>query len=201
MKVILKQSVPKVGKEGEVVVVKPGFARNFLFPRGMAIVADRNQLKAHEKRNERVQAKLEETKADAEKVAEGLNGKSIEIRVNAGDKGKLYGAVTSADIQEKIKEDLGVEVERKQVLLMAPLKRLGDHEVEIDLHRLVDCAINVNLFDPDYQPEEPESIIEEEEAPAEEASAEAPAEAAEGEASEEVPEASADAEPEVAPEA
>ncbi len=150
MRVILKQSVPKVGKEGQVVSVKPGFARNFLFPQGMAIVADKAQLKALEIRNSRIAQQLEDTKSGAEQQAEKLNGKSVRIQAKAGELGRLFGAVTSQDVADAIKQDLGVELEKKQVGLLQPIKRLGTFSIEIDLHRLVDCEVNVEVFDPEY---------------------------------------------------
>lgn len=160
MRVILKQSVPKVGKEGQVVSVKPGFARNFLFPQGMAIVADKAQLKALEVRNSRIAQQLEDTKSGAENEAEKLNGKTVRIQAKAGELGRLFGAVTSQDVADAIKQDLGVELEKKQVGLLQPIKRLGTFGVEIDLHRLVDCEVNVEVFDPEYVGVEEERMEE-----------------------------------------
>lgn len=150
MKVILKQSVPKVGKEGQVVSVKDGYARNFLFPRGMAVVADRGQMRGLEARNARLQAKLDETKSGAEGVKAKLDGQVLKIEGKVGkDTGRLFGAVTSQDIADSIKKAFGVELDKKAVLLSHPLKTLGNHSVEIDVHRLVDIKLTVNVFDPE----------------------------------------------------
>lgn len=148
MKIILKQTVPNVGKAGQVVKVKDGFARNFLFPQGMATVADRSQLKVLEAKNKKVEAQLAATKSGAKEVAEKLDGKRLRIEVKAGAGHKLFGAVTSQDIADCIKANLGVEVDKKVVGILQPIKQLGHYSIEIDLHRFVDCKIHVDVVDP-----------------------------------------------------
>jgi len=150
MKVILNQTVPKVGKAGQVVTVAGGFARNYLFPRGLAVVADRGQLKALEARRKRVDARLAETKSDADTVKDQLHGKSVRIEAKAGrENTKLFGAITAEKVAEAIKEQLGVIVEKKQVGVLEPIKRLGSYAIEIDLHRDVDATVTVEVFDPE----------------------------------------------------
>jgi large subunit ribosomal protein L9 len=167
MKVILKQSVPKVGKEGQVVTVKDGFARNYLFPRGMAVVADKSQLNVLARRNAKVEAKLADTKSEAEGVRDIINGKTVSIQGHVGkDTGKLFGAVTAQDIADAILRDFKVSLDKRAVLLSQPIKRLGDHTVEIDVHRLVDIKMTVRVFDPEAEaaPEvvgAPEPVAEE----------------------------------------
>jgi large subunit ribosomal protein L9 len=149
MKVILNQTVPKVGKEGTVVTVADGFARNYLFPRGLAILADRKQVAALAKRNERLAEKLAGLKADAEKTKESLEGKTVRIEGKVGaSAGKLFGAITSQDVADAIKSQLGVTIDRKHIAMVEPIKRLGKHAVMIDLHRDVDAHITVEVFDP-----------------------------------------------------
>ncbi|HLK14002.1 MAG TPA: 50S ribosomal protein L9 [Fimbriimonadaceae bacterium] len=165
MKVILNQTVPKVGKEGTVVTVADGFARNYLFPRGLAKLADRSQIAALGRRNERIAAKTAGEKTAAEELREKLNGKEVRIEGKVGkDFGKLFGAITNGDIADAIKAQLGVSLEKKQVALIDPIKRLGTHKVELDLHREVDAHVSVVVFDPNA-PVEPEAT--EAEAPAE----------------------------------
>lgn len=150
MKVILNQTVPKVGKEGQVVTVAGGYARNYLFPRGMAIVADKNQLAALERRQARAAAKLADTKASAEATQAKMNGAVVKLEGKVGkDSGKLFGAITAQDVADALKAQHGFEIEKKQVGLLHPIKRLGDHEVMIDLHRDVDAKITVHIFDPE----------------------------------------------------
>lgn len=161
MKVILLQTVPKIGKEGTVVNVADGFARNYLFPRGFAILADKKQIAALEKRNARIAEKTAGLKADAERVQEKLNGQSVRIPAQVGAvQGKLFGAITSADVQQAIVDQLGVQLDRKQIALLEPIKRLGTYAVELDLHREVDARVNVVVFDPNAPVETP--VVEEE---------------------------------------
>lgn len=172
MKVILKQAVPKLGKEGQVVVVADGYARNFLFPRGMAIVAAKNQLAALDRRKARLATKLAENKDAAEAQREKIHGKTVRIEAKVGaDAGKLFGAITNAQVTEAIKSAFGVEVDRKNVALVQPIKRLGVHDVRVDLHPEVDAHVSVEVYDPNAPV-----------APVEAPAAEAPAAEAEAEA-------------------
>lgn len=167
MKVILKETVPNLGKSGQIVSVKDGYARNYLFPKGLATVAERNQIAALEKLNARVAAKQAETKASAEKLQEKLEGATVKIEGKVGrDHGKLFGAITSQDIVDAIKKDLKVELEKKQVVLHDPIKRLGRTKVLVDLHREVDAHITVHVwnaafpeFDEEVKPAAPAEAI------------------------------------------
>ncbi len=148
MKVILKQTIAKVGKEGQVVQVADGFARNFLFPRGLAVLADKPSIALLEKQKEKLATQLENTLASAKEVAEKIDGKTIRITGKTA-KGsiKLFGAVTTADIVDSIKENLNVEIERKNVALLHPIKRIGVHDILIDLHRDVDATVKLEVTD------------------------------------------------------
>lgn len=165
MKVILNQTVPKVGKAGTVVTVADGFARNYLFPRGLAIIADRAQVAALEKRNARLAEKTAAKKADAEAIKAKLDGQTIKIETKVGADGvRLNGAITSQNIADAIKAQLGAELDKKQVALHDPIKRLGAYAVELDLHAHVDANISVVVFDPELivaeEPEEEETTEE-----------------------------------------
>lgn len=164
MKVILNQTVPKVGKEGTVVNVADGYARNYLFPRGLAILAEKNQIKALERRQAKVAEKTAGLKTAAEAQREQLHGKSVRIEGKVGrDSTKLFGAITSQDVIDAIKAQLGQTVDKKQVALIEPIKRLGTHDVELDLHPQVDAVVKVEVYDPNAVEEAPKA----EEAPAE----------------------------------
>ena len=174
MKVILNQTVDKLGKAGTVVVVADGYARNYLFPRGYAILADKNQLKVLARRQAILDAKAAGTKAAAEATKEKLDGQILKVEGKVGkETGKLFGAITSQDVIDKIEKELGVKLEKKQVALLEPIKKLGMHTVLVDLHRDVDARISVHVFDPEAPIEEvvmaPVAV---EEAPAVEAEAE-----------------------------
>lgn len=176
MKVILSQTVPKVGKEGQVVTVANGYARNFLFPRKLAIVADKKQVQAMERRKIKLDTKLAETKAEAEQIKEKLHGMLVKIEGKVGkDSTKLFGAITAQDVADAIKSQLNVEVEKKRVGVLEPIKRLGKHPIEIDLHRDVDATVTVHVFDPNAPVEEEvveEKAVTAEAAPAPESAAE-----------------------------
>jgi len=150
MKVILNTTVPKVGKEGQIVNVADGFARNFLFPRGLAIVAEKRQVAALERRHAKMAAKLEEGKTAAEAFKVDLDGKTVRIAGKVGHGGtKLFGAVTAQDVADAVKAQLNHELDKRRVALVEPIKRLGAHTVHLDLHRDVDAFITVEVFDPD----------------------------------------------------
>lgn len=149
MKIILTQTVPKVGKQGTVTNVADGFARNYLFPRGLAIVADKKQIEALGKRNERVAAKTAGEKAAAEDLKTKLDGKTVRIAGQVGKgQGKLFGAITSQDVANAIKSQLGFDIDRKKIALVEPIKKLGSQPVEIDLHHSVDAIVTVEVYDP-----------------------------------------------------
>jgi large subunit ribosomal protein L9 len=167
MKVILNQTVPNVGKEGQVVTVAGGYARNYLFPRGLAIVADRAQLKALEIKRARVEAKLASTKSAAEGLKEKLDGLEIKIEGKVGrDAGKLFGAITAQDVADEISKLTGIKLEKKQVGVLEPIKRLGNYSIQIDLHRDVDATVKLSVFDPSAPVEVAAPEVEEELEPA-----------------------------------
>ncbi|HEY3780636.1 MAG TPA: 50S ribosomal protein L9 [Fimbriimonadaceae bacterium] len=169
MKVILNQAVPKVGKEGQIVTVADGFARNFLFPRKLAVLAEKNQVAALERRHARLAAKGAETLTVAEKQKEKINGVTVKIEGKVGkDAGKLFGAITAQDVADALKAQHGFEIDRKKIGLVQAIKRLGTTEVELDLHQNVDAKISVVVYDPDA----PEPVAEA--APVEEAAEEEP---------------------------
>ncbi len=149
MKVILNQTVPKVGKAGTVVTVADGYARNYLFPRGLAIIANRAQVDALEKRNARMFEKTAALKAGADALKTKIDGQTVKIEAKLGADGvRLNGSVTSAMIGDAIKAQLGVELEKKQIALHDAIKRLGTYAVDLDLHLSVHANVNVVVFDP-----------------------------------------------------
>lgn len=156
MKVILNQVVPKVGKKDQVVTVKDGFARNYLFPRKMAIIATKPQLKALDIRLARQQSHIDAQRGDAEKVAEKINGQTIRIEGKVAHEGtKLFGAITSQNICDLIQEKFGVTLDKKQIALLLPIKQLGHYKIQIDLHQKVDAFIDLDIYDPNAIVEAP----------------------------------------------
>jgi large subunit ribosomal protein L9 len=149
MEVILTQVVPKLGKKDQVVKVARGYARNYLFPRGLAVVASKGQKEALQKRKARTQAKVIEEKEKAETLKEKLDEQTLRIAGNvAKGSTKLFGAVTSQDVVEAIQKEFGVSLDKKQVGLLNPIKRTGIYRIQIDLHQEVDAFINLDVYNP-----------------------------------------------------
>lgn len=144
MQVILMERVAKLGQMGEVVKVKDGYARNFLLPQGKAMRASEANIAAFEVRKAELAARNEETRDDAQKVAELLDGKIFVVIRSASDAGALYGSVTPRDVADAAKE-AGYEIDRKTVVLSAPIKELGLHGVQVILHPEVEAEVIVNV--------------------------------------------------------
>ncbi len=149
MKVILNQIVPKVGQAGEVVTVADGYARNFLFPRGLAVVADRRQVAALEKKRAHTAERAEGLRAGAQATAARLDGGTIRIEGKLGADGtRLFGAITSARIAEAVESAFGIKLDTRQIGLVEPIKRLGTYPVELSLLAGVAAHLTVVVFDP-----------------------------------------------------
>ncbi|MEX3315081.1 50S ribosomal protein L9 [Sulfitobacter sp. PS-8MA] len=144
MQVILLERVAKLGQMGEVVDVKPGYARNFLLPQGKALSASKANVEAFESQKAQLEAQNLETKKEAEQMSEKLNGQQFVVIRSASDAGALYGSVTTRDAAEAATEE-GFSVDRKQVVLGQPIKYLGVHEVQVVLHPEVTATIELNV--------------------------------------------------------
>ena len=144
MQVILLERVAKLGQMGEVVDVKPGYARNFLLPQGKALTASQANIAQFEAQKAQLEARNLETKKEAENLAEKLDGQTFIVIRSASDSGALYGSVSTRDAADAASE-AGFSVDRKQVALAAPIKELGLHEVTVSLHPEVDATIKLNV--------------------------------------------------------
>lgn len=144
MQVILLERVAKLGQMGDVVDVKSGYARNFLLPQGKAKTASAANLAAFETMKAQLEARNLETKAEAESLAEKLDGQQFIVIRSASDAGALYGSVTPRDAAEVATSE-GFSVDRKQVVLLAPIKDLGLHTVQVVLHPEVVANIDINV--------------------------------------------------------
>ena len=142
MKVILKQDVVNLGKAGDVVTVKPGYGRNFLIPREFAILADAKNVKQVEHQKKTIAAQQEKTRREAMTLVQKLESLSPTIRVEIGEQDKMYGSITSRDIEHALVEE-GFKVDRKQILLDEPLKTLGQHAINIRLHHEVVGTVKI----------------------------------------------------------
>jgi len=153
MKVILRQDHENLGRMGDIVEVKDGYARNFLIPRKIALPATPGNIRMVETEKKQKAFKLEREKLNAQKLAEKLYGLEITIPMRAGENERLFGSVTAQMIAEEIGK-LGVEVDRKKILLDEPIKMLGSYEVPIKLHPDVSVKIKVNVVQLEEQKQE-----------------------------------------------
>ncbi len=144
MEVILLERVGRIGKMGETVKVKNGYARNFLLPRGKALRANEDNKKKFEAQRAELEKRNEEAKAEAAKTGKKIDGKTFVVIRQASETGQLYGSVTSRDIAELASTDKD-KVERTQVQLNAPLKIIGMHKVVIQPHPEVDITVTINI--------------------------------------------------------
>jgi large subunit ribosomal protein L9 len=144
MEVILLERVAKLGQIGDTVKVKDGFARNFLLPNGKALRATEANKKKFEGMKAQIEAQNLERKQEAEAVAKKVDGKSVILVRQAGETGQLYGSVSTRDIAEALTKD-GTTVERRQIVLNAPIKTIGLHVLPVQLHPEVEVKITVNV--------------------------------------------------------
>ncbi|SMX50416.1 50S ribosomal protein L9 [Maliponia aquimaris] len=144
MQVILLERVAKLGQMGDVVDVKPGFARNYLLLQGKALTASKENIARFEEQKAQLEARNLETKTEAEALAARLDGQKFVVIRSASDGGNLYGSVTTRDASVVATEN-GFSVDRKQVIIRQPIKELGLHEVEVHLHPEVVVTILLNV--------------------------------------------------------
>jgi large subunit ribosomal protein L9 len=146
MKVILKQAVENLGEPGQVVTVKPGYARNYLLPQGLAYEASEANLRRIEEEQQQAEEQARRDYLEGRRRAAQLEGTSLTFHARAGEEGKLFGSVTNADIADRLNEgSLDFEVDRKQVLLDEPIKALGEYHVAIRLLTDVQAEVKVTV--------------------------------------------------------
>jgi large subunit ribosomal protein L9 len=144
MEVILKEDIPNVGKMGEVVRVRDGYARNYLLPRGLVLVANKKNLKGFEHQKQVVQSQKARVVNQAQALAEKLSHVSLVIQVKAGEEGKLFGSVTNIDIEKALKAK-GIEIERRKIHLSEPIKMVGDYQVPVRFTSEVQANVQVSV--------------------------------------------------------
>ncbi|NTV06742.1 MAG: 50S ribosomal protein L9 [Chlorobiaceae bacterium] len=142
MKVILRNNVATLGDAGEVVAVKNGYANNFLIPQGMAIRATEGTLKALETEKKQQTKKIELQRKSAREHAQKIEQMSLKVFAKAGDSGKLFGTVTSADIADALKAQ-GIDIDRRKITIEAPIKSLGKYEADAKIFQ--DITVKVHF--------------------------------------------------------
>ncbi len=142
MKVILRSPVDNLGQAGEVVDVKPGYARNYLVPKGLALLFTKSNQAVYENEKKQAAARIAKEKHGAELMAKKLEDISVEIAVSVGEEDKLFGSVTSQDIADQLLNQ-NVEIDKRKILLEEPIKALGLYTVDVKLHPEVTGKIKV----------------------------------------------------------
>jgi len=133
MKIILTQDVEKLGNAGTMQEVKPGYARNYLIPRGMAVVATTGMAKQVLERQAAEQRKIAKQEVAMQSLADRINGMRLTFTARAGDTGRLYGSVTNAEIAERLSQELGEEIDRRKIEVPGGIHEVGDFTVTINL--------------------------------------------------------------------
>jgi large subunit ribosomal protein L9 len=178
MKVILTRDVPKVGKDGEIVAVADGYARNYLLPRQLAVVANRAAMKQHETRLAREVTKGAELLSSAKQNADKIQGKQFQIVAKASSKStRLFGAVTEADAAAIIQKETGVEVDKRKISLIDPIKLAGTYDLTVKLHNDVVAPFTLEVVTQEILDERERLRVLAEEKAKKEAAAAAAAEA------------------------
>ena len=145
MKVILKQDVKGQGKKGELVNVSDGYARNFLFPRGLAAEADAQAMNELKNREESIRHHAEMEKKAAQETAAKLKGQTLKLTARAGQGGKLFGSVTTKEVAEELGRQFGVTVDKRKIVLDGDIKNFGSYEVEVKVYPKVTAKLTVKV--------------------------------------------------------
>ena len=145
MKVILLCDVKGQGKKDQIINVSDGYARNFLFPQKKAIPADAKATSELKSKEESKQYKISEERKAAQALAERIKATTVEIKMDHGQDGRLYGSVTAKDIAEKLKSMLGVDIDKRKISLGDPIKAYGSYNVEIKLYTDVSATFIVKV--------------------------------------------------------
>ncbi len=142
MQVILLEDIPSLGKMGDMVKVSDGYGRNYLLPQKKAILATEKNIKELEHKKRLIQQKIGKQKKDAESLAQKIEGLTCTFNKSVGESGKIFGAITSMDIEDFLKKN-GIEIDRKKIHLEEPIKNLGMYKVPIKLHPEVVANLKV----------------------------------------------------------
>ena len=144
VQVILNEDVPNLGRPGDVVKVRAGYARNYLLPRRLAVEANSRNLSAFEHQKALAMRRREANRAQALKLKQQLEALSLTIGANAGEGGKLFGSVTNIDIERALRER-GVDVERRKIILAEPIKQLGDYTIAVRLDAEIEAGVKLTV--------------------------------------------------------
>ena len=145
MKVILLENVKGVGKKDQIINANDGYAKNFLLPKKLAVPADKNNLTKMDNIKKIEDAKRQEEYDNAVAIGKQIEAKTLQINVKLGSNGKLFGTVTNKEIANALKEQIGIEVDKKKIVLSSPIKTLGEKEATVKLHPKVTVTLKVTI--------------------------------------------------------
>lgn len=143
MKVLFLQEVAGSGRPGEVKDVAAGYARNYLFPRRLAVAADERTVEEVRKREEAARRRAEKALAEARDIANRLRRITVTVYAKTGEAGRLFGSVTNADIAQQLKREAGIDIDKRKIEVDPPIRSLGPHEVTVHLHPEVTATLRV----------------------------------------------------------
>ncbi len=143
MKVLLLRDVEHLGKAGEIKDVSGGFGRNYLLPKGFAVLATKSHIKQAEERLAAQRRRAEAARREAEALAAKLSELTLTFTAKVGEQDRLYGSVTNADIAAKLREEVGIEIDRRKIMLEDPIKRTGEYEVPVELASGITATLKV----------------------------------------------------------
>ena len=144
MKVILTKDIEGLGNEGDIIIVKPGFARNFLLPKGLAVNFSSNQLTKIENELKQQERKIEREKEDLSEILNQLSSLEVSIKAKSEDNEKLFGSVTKADIEQLLLQN-NIKIDKKYIDLKSPIKTLGLHEIDVKFNSELSGSFKVNI--------------------------------------------------------
>lgn len=149
MQVILRADIQRLGKAGDLVTVKEGYARNFLIPQGLAVKADPKNVKALEHARQGIERQVQKQERETERLAQALESLSLTFIRQASEEGKLFGSVTNLDIQEELNK-AGIGVERKKVILKEPIKSLGESQIAVKIGQK-EAWVKISVIKPEAE--------------------------------------------------
>jgi large subunit ribosomal protein L9 len=144
VKLILSDDMGKLGAAGDLVSVKPGYARNYLLPQGKAVVATESRVKELEHQKRVITDRMAKELKDVEALQKRIESISLEFEAQAGEEGKLFGSVTAAQVAEQLAEK-GLKIDRRKLVLDEPIKTLGEHKVAVRLRNELSAEVTVNV--------------------------------------------------------
>ena len=147
MKVILLEDVKSVGKKGELVNASDGYAKNFLFPKKLAVEATKSNLNDFELKQKAEAKRKKEELEKAQNMAKELENKTVTVKVKTGENGKLFGSVTNKEVAEEIVKQTGMEIDKKKVSIGDPIKMVGERTAVIKLHPKVSAEITIKIVE------------------------------------------------------